>query len=180
MQFGCEQLSSKDVRGKRVIEVGSMNINGSLRDLVKTLEPATYVGVDFLAGAGVDIVCNAEDLASLFGRESFDVVISTEMLEHAENWQGAVTAMKEVLISSGILLLTARGPGMFLHGYPFDWHRFTVEDMRRIFADFEIETLLADPQAPGVLLLARKPRSWRPCNLSSIHVAPADEVNAPR
>ena len=183
MAFGRRVLAAADVRRKRVIEVGSMDVNGSLRSHVESLKPKRYVGVDFAAGKSVDVVCDACDLRKKFGKESFDVVLSTEMLEHAEDWRGAITAMKRVLRPRGILLLTARGPGFPLHGFPHDWHRFTVDDVRRMFADFQVEALESDPQLPGFLLLARKPATWRrkkAVDLSAIHVAPADEINAPR
>jgi SAM-dependent methyltransferase len=180
MIFGAEVLVAADVRGKHVLEVGSMNVNGSLRGHVLALGPASYVGVDFMAGAGVDVLCDARQLEQRFGKEVFEVVISTEMLEHAEDWRGAISSMKSVLRPGGIFLLTARGPGFPLHGYPHDWHRFTVHDFRQMFADFEVCLLKDDPQHPGVLLLARKPLAWHPVNLANIHVAQADVVNAPR
>lgn len=183
MAFGRATITAKAVRGKKVIEVGSMNFNGSLRPHVESLGPSSYVGVDFIAGNGVDVVCDAGDLKKRFGKNSFDVVISTEMLEHAADWRGAVQSMKRVLRPGGVLLLTARGPGFPLHGYPHDWNRFTVDDVRKIFADFHIDALEEDPAFPGFLLYARKPRSWKrrkSVDLSSINVAPADEVNAPR
>lgn len=181
MEFGGRHLVAGVVRGMRVLEVGSQDINGSLRGYVVSLKPASYVGVDFAAGEGVDVVCDAGDLVEQFGVASFDVVISTEMLEHAKDWRAAILAMKRVLVPDGILVLTARGPGMFLHGYPFDWWRFTLHDVRRIFADFSIIKLEDDKQAPGFLLCARKPVAWRDgLDLSLIEVAPADEVNAPR
>jgi SAM-dependent methyltransferase len=178
--FGVEALAVVDIRAKSVLEVGSMNVNGSLRGHVLSLAPSCYVGVDFMAGDGVDVICNASFLEQRFGKDSFDVVISTEMLEHAEDWRSAISAMKSVLRPGGILLLTARGPGFPLHGYPHDWHRFTVQDFRRMFADFEICVLKDDPQHPGVLLLARKPPSWQAAYLADIHVLQADTVNAPR
>lgn len=180
MIFGTEVLTAPDVRAKRVLEVGSMNVNGSLRKHVLSLGPSSYVGVDFMAGAGVDVICDACHLEQHFGSNAFEVVLSTEMLEHAENWRGAVDAMKRVLRPGGIFLLTARGPGFPLHGYPHDWHRFTVSDFASIFADLEISVLRDDPQHPGVLLLARKPLAWQSIDLAAIHVAQADAVNAPR
>jgi SAM-dependent methyltransferase len=182
LSFGQRVLGTADILGKRVVEVGSMNINGSLRAHVESLNPSRYVGVDFLAGDGVDVVCDAGDLVAHFGPSSFDVVISTEMLEHAEDWRAAIVGMKRVLAPNGLLLLTARGPGFHLHGYPHDWHRFTVADMHRIFSDFAIDQLLPDPQCPGVMILARKPPGWdaTALDLGAITVAPADAVNSPR
>jgi SAM-dependent methyltransferase len=180
MIFGAEILTAVDVQAKSVLEVGSMNVNGSLREHVRSLAPSRYVGVDFMAGDGVDVICDACCLEQRFGKGAFDAVISTEMLEHAEDWRGAINAMKSVLRPGGILLLTARGPGFPLHGYPHDWHRFTVQDFRRMFADFEICILKEDPQYPGVLFLGRKPLAWQSVYLADIHVLQADAVNAPR
>ena len=58
MAFGQSMLTADNVRGKTVIEVGSMNVNGSLRGHVTALSPASYVGIDFMAGSGVDVVCD--------------------------------------------------------------------------------------------------------------------------
>jgi SAM-dependent methyltransferase len=180
MAFGRTVLTDKDIRGKRVIEVGSMNVNGSLRAHVEALGPAHYVGIDFAAGRGVDLVCDARDLVKCFGARSYDVVISTEMLEHAKDWRAAVRAMKGILVLGGLILLTARGPGFPLHGFPHDWNRFTPQDAGRIFADFQIDRLDADPQFSGFLLLAHKPETWQEIDLTAIRVAPADAKNAPR
>lgn len=183
MSFGRSVITAADIQGKRVIEVGSMNVNGSLRSHVEALDPVSYIGIDFIAGLGVDVVCDVCIAAKRFGKNSFDVVISTEMLEHAEDWRGAIAAMKRLLVPDGVIVLTARGPGFPLHGYPHDWHRFTPNDIRRIFADFQIDRLEADGECPGFLLRARKPSDWRrnkAVDLSSINVAPADKANAPR
>jgi hypothetical protein len=40
--------------------------------------------------------------------------------------------------------------------------------MTRIFADFEILDLKADPFKPGVFLIAKKPESWNPEPLENI------------
>src|SRR5512133_1128292 len=82
IEYGTTHLTSGDVRGKSVLEVGSQNVNGSLRSYVEGLGPSRYFGVDMTPGDGVDEVCSAEKLIERFGVDAFDVVISTEMLEH--------------------------------------------------------------------------------------------------
>ena len=82
--------------------------------------PANYVGIDITAGRGVDEVCDVADLVARFGASSFDLVISTEMLEHVYDWPRAVNKMKEVLRPEGVILFTTRSPGFPLHGYPDD------------------------------------------------------------
>lgn len=180
MQFGHAHLTTDVIYGRRVLEVGSMDVNGSLRAHVEALGPLDYVGTDLRPGPGVDVVCDVRALVERFGEGCADIVISTEMLEHAEDWRAAILAMKGVLVTGGEILLTTRGPGFKLHDYPADWWRFTLGDMQKIFADFEILALEPDRQAPGVMLFARKQQERRVVDLSGIHVAPADEINAPR
>ena len=86
IEFGLKVLKTEDVAGKSVIEVGSIDYNGSLRSNVEALGPSKYVGVDFEMGPGVNQICLAEELISTFGQESFDVLISTELMEHVQDW----------------------------------------------------------------------------------------------
>ena len=152
-------VPSSEIEGKYVLEVGSRNVNGTPRSVIEPMKPAKYVGVDLMQGPGVDVVLDAGDLVRHFGRESFDVVISTEMLEHTLDWRRAIQAMKGVLRPGGLVVITTRGPGFPYHEHPYDYWRFTVQDFLRIFADFQILELMDDPGAPGVFLKARKPRA---------------------
>lgn len=163
MAFACSALTAQDVAGKRVIEAGSLDVNGSVRPHVEALGPSLYVGTDMREGPGVDWVLLAEYLPSSFGANA-DVVVSTEMLEHAENWRGAMRGMIDMLAPLGILVLTTRSQGFPLHGYPDDHWRFSVEAMGAILkgAGLDVERLEADPLPghPGVFARARKPIGW--------------------
>lgn len=172
MEFIGRELRLEDVTKKRLLEVGSRDINGSVRQLGKKGWPNAYIGIDMMAGPGVDEVLKAEDLVSRFGAESFDTVLCIETLEHVEFWQKAVTAMKAVLRPGGILMITTRAPGFPMHAHPSDFWRFTLDDFRMIFADLEIVNLEADTQAdhPGVFLKARKPVDSKPIDLAGVQV----------
>jgi len=80
-----------------VLEVGSRDVNGSVRPLVEQADPARYVGVDIEEGPGVDEICDASDLVDHFGSEQFDVVLSTELLEHVQDWRQAVRPARKAL-----------------------------------------------------------------------------------
>jgi SAM-dependent methyltransferase len=172
MTFACSALTEADVRGKTVIEAGAFDVNGSVRPHVEALGPASYVATDMRTGPGVDLVCAAEDLPAQFTRadagtlyrERFDVVISTEMLEHAKDWQAAMRGMISVMRDGALLVLTARSEGFPVHGYPDDHWRFSVGAFGGILAaaGLEVERLEPDPdpQSPGVFARARKPRGW--------------------
>ena len=155
--FGENVLTGAMVAGLEVLDVGALDVNGSLRPFVETLGPSKYVGVDIALGPSVDEVVDASDLVAHFGQDSFDLVITTEMLEHVRDWPTVVSNLKRVVRPGGHLLVTTRSIGFHYHGWPFDFWRYEPEDMRAIFADFEILALERDPEAPGVFMLARKP-----------------------
>ena len=165
MAFACSALTAEDVAGKRVLEAGAYDVNGSVRPHVMSLGPAEYLGTDMRAGPGVDYVVPAEDLADLPGVSgTMDVVVSTEMLEHAADWQAAVRGMIGALAPGGVLVLTTRSEGVPYHPHPEDHWRFSVEAMGQVVksAGLDVERLEADPDpaSPGVFVKARKPEGW--------------------
>ena len=153
-------LTPAEVKGARVIEAGAYDVNGSVRPAVEALGPASYTGTDMQAGPGVDVACPAEKL----DRDAADVVISTEMLEHAEDWQAAMAGMIRALAPGGLLVLTTRSEGFPYHGYPGDHWRFSAGAMGEIMAaaGMDVLDLRADPDpaSPGVFVKARKPADW--------------------
>lgn len=173
MTFLREAILPEEIRGKDLLEVGAQDVNGSPREVLIPYLPKTYIGIDFGPGRGVDIVMDVKFLVQRFGQSAFDVVVSTEMLEHAQDWRMAVDQMKAVLRPKGRLILTTRGPGFPFHGFPHDYWRFTVQDFKKIFADMNILHLTPDPDpaSPGVLLIAFKEPHLPKVDLSTITVA---------
>jgi SAM-dependent methyltransferase len=165
--FGLRALGRDDVEGKRVIEVGSRDLNGSLRPVIEALGPSEYVGVDVVDGTGVDLVCDGGHLVERFGTDAFDLVVSTEVLEHARDWRGVISRLKRVCRPGGLLVLTTRSRGFPYHAWPSDFWRYELDDMRQIFGDLEILLLEPDRQSPGVFLKARRPPELRERDLSA-------------
>ncbi len=104
----------------RIIEIGSQDVNGSLRS---TAPPAfEYMGVDFVKGRGVDVVL--DDPYSLpFDDESADIVISSSCFEHSQMFWLVFLEVMRVLKPAGIFYLNAPSNGAF-HRYPVDCWRF--------------------------------------------------------
>lgn len=104
-------------RNKKVLEVGSANINGSPR---KYFLWCDYVGVDILGGKGVDVVVDFTDSYEVFCKlqrdRGYDVVISSEMLEHCMGWQKALENMYFYLKKGGLLIITCAAPDRYPHG----------------------------------------------------------------
>ena len=180
IKFGEFVLHADQVAGKSVLEVGSYNVNGSLRSVASRFGPREYVGVDLIlcnhvaspctATPCVDRVCDAANLLAEFGSDRFDVVISTELLEHAKDWRKAIHNLKGVLKPGGSLVLTTRSPGFFRHDYPSDYWRFTYHDMKAIFSDLVVEHLQDDPAQPGIFVSGKKPYDFRENDLSCYDV----------
>ncbi len=104
IEFFIKQTELQEFYGKSVVEVGSKYVNGSVRPLTeKFLHPKEYIGIDAEAGEFVDIVTTAEKLLDHFCSESFDVVISTELLEHVMDWRLVINNMKSVLRPNGYI-----------------------------------------------------------------------------
>ena len=79
------------------------------------------------------------------------------MLEHVLDWRSAVWNLKSVVKPGGALILTTRSRGFYFHGYPCDYWRFGIEDMRVIVSDMDVELLESDnPTSPGVFIRARR------------------------
>ncbi|MCM1981246.1 methyltransferase domain-containing protein [Lyngbya confervoides] len=164
--FGAKHLTKEEIQGKRVIDVGACDFNGSIRPLIESWKPSEYIGVDIIEGPCVDIVCSADNLVEKFGKESFDVVISVEMLEHSRCWQKSISNMKQICKPEGFIMLTTRSYGYPCHGYPNDFWRFELEDMKNIFDDCDILALEEDYQAPGIFIKTRKPKAFQENYLS--------------
>ncbi len=157
----------EEFNNKAIIEVGSKEFNGSVRPVVTNFgNPSSYIGVDVSSGKYVDMIVPAEKLVEKFGENAFDVVISTEMLEHAFDWKTVIDNLKRILKPNGTIFITTRSFGFPYHGYPFDFWRYEPEDMKRIFADFKIQYLHYDAETIGVRLKAKKPCNWRPSELN--------------
>lgn len=163
--FGTKNLSKAEIENKRIIEVGAYDVNGSLRSFIELFNPREYVGVDITKGPGVDVICDVKDLITTFGHQSFDLVISTELLEHVKDWQACIHNLKGVCKPNGVILITTRSYGCLYHGYPYDFWRFEKDDMLEIFEDFKILNIEVDPET-GIFIKAFKPEVFNEKDLS--------------
>jgi 2-polyprenyl-3-methyl-5-hydroxy-6-metoxy-1,4-benzoquinol methylase len=148
--------------GQEVVEVGAHDVNGTVRPIIEAHSPASYLGVDISAGAGVDLVSDVADLPRQFPG-GFDVVVTTEMLEHVEDWRAVFWSLAALTRIGGHLVLSTRSPGFPFHAFPIDCWRYPRETMVEILTavGFEVDACLDDAEAPGVFALATKRRNVR-------------------
>lgn len=132
-------------RTKDVIIYSQQYINGRVldfgagsakyRNLIKP-HALEYVAFDIKPGKNIDVV--GDVLNAPFENESFDTVISTQVLEHVEKPWLMVAEIKRILKRGGVCILTAPFITPY-HPAPKDYFRFTEEGMRSLFQnDFQI------------------------------------------
>jgi|GEM_PF-1140424 len=107
-------------RFQRVLDIGALDINGSLR----TVCPAhlTYTGIDLSPGKGVDCVLT-DPYAYPFPDGHFHMIVSTSCFEHDPLFWISFLECVRVLAPGGVFYINAPSNG-FYHGHPFDHWRF--------------------------------------------------------
>ena len=152
---------SEKFKNCRVLDIGSLDINGNNRFLFENYE---YIGLDIGEGNNVDIVCRGHEYRD---STQFDVIISSECFEHDEFWELTIKNGINLLKSNGIFTFTCAGIGRPEHGTkrtspsdsPFtsqletDYYRnLSEEDIREkinvdeIFSSYEFQTRSSWPQ----------------------------------
>lgn len=105
-----------------VLDIGSMDVNGSLRSVLPPDRDILYSGVDIAKGPGVDFVI--EDPGALpFEDGHFDAVVSTSCLEHDPCFWATVDEAVRVCKPGGFVYLNAPSNGQY-HCHPIDCWRF--------------------------------------------------------
>lgn len=96
---------------KCVLEIGSLNINGTVRQF---FDRCVYVGVDVGSGPGVDVVCLGHEYD--MPANSFDVAISCECFEHDPYHIKTLNNMIRLVKSGGLIIFSCATTGRKEHG----------------------------------------------------------------
>ena len=150
--------------GKKVLDCGSLDINGSNRSFFEDCE---YTGIDVGEGANVDIVSTIHEFDA--ANETYDVVICTETAEHDQYYPQSLANMMRMLKSGGLFIFSCATTGRKEHGTrrtsphkcPLtqdigDWGDYyknlTEEDIREVldiegtFSEFKFESIIETPE----------------------------------
>lgn len=140
-----------------VLEIGSLNINGSPRGIIEPFS-RSYYGIDMQDGPGVDKVMNA---AEFIMPESFDVIVCCEVFEHTPQWKQIIDNCHTNLREGGIFIATMAGetrkPHSGVHGNaPYEWEHYAnigewelAQKLRQLFEYHE--TSYVNPMVHGDL-----------------------------
>jgi len=118
MRLMKEFVDTYNVSGKRVVDMGSYNVNGSF----KSLFSGAYIGVDIRPGPGVDVIIGVDDLTTI---GKFDVLVSGNTLEHVEDVGVFMSNCNLLLDVGGLMCIVVPSSGP-MHDYP-NWYRNYTE-----------------------------------------------------
>ena len=133
-----EQNITEDLSDKKVLEVGSRIIRGSMRGYLESLNPKEYVGIDIVPGEGVDLILDIHGTVDYFGKEIFDIVICSDTLEHIDDLESASFNMHGVLKIGGKLIVSVPTMETHYHGFPHDFWRYTTNDLKHVFSFMKV------------------------------------------
>jgi SAM-dependent methyltransferase len=100
------------IERSRIIEIGSYDVNGSVRALFGTC--SEYVGVDLDEGPGVDLVAFGHEVDHQDG--TYDLSLSGECFEHDPHWVSTFSNMVRMTRPGGLVVFTCASRGRPEHG----------------------------------------------------------------
>ncbi len=107
--YYLDENFSKDIH---ILEVGSLDVNGNMRDLFNFSK--NYMGIDLIKGPNVDLVMDGAQIDSL--KDKFDIVISCECFEHAKNWKTIFEKMCKISKDNSFVVISVASTGRIEHG----------------------------------------------------------------
>lgn len=170
MLFVWKNLKVDEIKNKRIIEFGSRTDGDSIRNVFEKWGCKKYIGIDYVAGKNVDVVCNAENILDTFQKNSFDIVLCFEMMEHIADWRKAISNIKNICKEKGIIFITTRSRGFPYHHAKneTDFWRYEKSDMEDIFSDCNVLESEYDASQPGIFVKVKKPESFVEKDISNI------------
>lgn len=136
----CLGLTQDMARGKRVLSIGG---GGWVeKEFVEQLQASEVVRTDYI-GNKAEGVIEADAEALPFPPESFDMVVSRDMIEHVLDDQVVFAEIKRVLVPDGLLLITT----------PNGYHQLMDGVIHR--RAYTPETFLTELQQQGFKVIAK-------------------------
>ncbi len=131
----------------KLLDVGSQMIDGqqsigSYKGIFDKYSNVSYTGCDMVAGLNVDIVLKSPYNWSNIPANSFDFVISGQMLEHVEFPWLTFIEINRVLKPGGVCCIIAPSAGI-MHNFPLDCYRYYPDGIAALASYANLEVLKA-------------------------------------
>lgn len=112
---GLKQRFPQYFKDCRVVDFGSLNVNGELKHFFNNCD---YTGVDVVAGDNVDCVSLTHEFE--VADPLFDTVVSSDMLEHDPHYIKSLQKMVQLVRPGGFLAVTCKAGDFPAHGLSDD------------------------------------------------------------
>lgn len=119
-----------------ILDIGSYDVNGTLRPIFE--KPNwKYTGADLQEGPNVDVVLEDEYWWPELDEYGFNVIVSSQVLEHVKRPWAWFEEVWSVLIPGGLLYVASLNTWPY-HAYPTDCYRFWPDGMRALMEESEM------------------------------------------
>jgi len=144
MSWFIENFLTDSIKPSRLLDVGSLDFNGSYRSLVPN--NFNYTGIDLTPGKNVDICIKNPYEWTEVATDEYDVVISGQALEHSPYFWLVFGEIVRVTKHQGLICLIVPR-GFQKHRYPIDCWRFLTDGMIALCEYYQLEILHASSNA---------------------------------
>ena len=118
-----------------VLEIGALDVNGGVADLLNGGH--RYVGLDKMAGPGVDVVFDA---ACFIADDAWDSILVFDALEHDPCWWTTAAAITRGLRAGGLAIISVPDFGYPLHHAP-DYYRWSAMGAAEMLTPLNLASL---------------------------------------
>jgi len=96
-----------------------------------------YVGVDVGDNPDADVLIQPGEKLS-FKNNEFDIILSSQVLEHVEDVDSYMKECNRVLKDNGLLMLSTHGTWQY-HAAPYDFNRWTSVGLKSLFEKYQFK-----------------------------------------
>lgn len=161
VESAVELLALERALSTTVIELGSLDVNGSVRGL---FGGCSFTGIDSVPGRSVDQVADAAEWpgAAIQSQPLVDVVVTCECLEHADTAERVLQNAARLVRPGGWLIVTCAIDPRAPHHAASPWYRNPAVDELRAWTAPSFEAMVEEVhrERGDYYLLARR-RDWR-------------------
>jgi predicted SAM-dependent methyltransferase len=164
----------KEGKNIKILELGTKRSQHSnpthKKNFFSHISNLEYVMTDYQHGLDVDIVCDLHKPSGVFNNNSFDIIISYFTFEHLKYPQLCGHNLMKMLNIGGIIYIQTHQTYP-LHGYKYDYFRFSREALKAIFSKkMNMKTISTFFNGNCVIIPEENLGGWNDVAESYLHV----------